>query len=137
MGVKKMMKNHYQTRSYQMMQRISLTVGAAILVAGCASTPPPIIEQMASSRAAVSNASRAGGNEFAPQLLKSAMEKMDGAERAMAEKDYVRARQLAEQARVDAQLAGVTARSAKAQKAADALQEDSRVLREEIDRKTK
>ncbi len=131
-----MMKNFYQTKSYQMMQRIGLTVGAAILVAGCANTPPPI-EQMAISRAAVSNASRAGGNEFAPQLLKSAMEKMDGAERAMAEKDYVRARQLAEQARVDAQLAGVTARSAIAQKAADALQEDSRVLREEIDRKTK
>jgi len=134
--MKKMMKNFYHFRSYQMMPRIGVTVGAAIFMAGCASTPAPI-EQMAISRAAVSNASSAGGNEFAPLLLKSAMEKMDGAERAMAEKDYVRARQLAEQARVDAQLAGATARSAKAQKAADALQEDSRVLREEVDRKTK
>lgn len=130
------MKNFYHLRSYQIMHRIGITIGAAIFVAGCASTPAPI-EQMAISRAAVSNASSAGGNEFAPLQLKSAMEKMDSAERAMAEKDYVRARQLAEQARVDAQLAGATARSAKAQKAADALQEDSRVLREEIDRKTK
>jgi hypothetical protein len=64
------------------------------------------------------------------------MEKMDGAERAMAEKKYDQARQLAEQAQVDAQLAEATARSAKAQKAADAVQEDSRVLRQEIDRKT-
>jgi hypothetical protein len=34
-------------------------------------------------------------------------------------------------------LATATARSVKAQKAADAVQEDSRVLRKEIDRKSK
>lgn len=130
-----MMKNFYHLKSYQM-HRIGVIAAAAIFMAGCANTPAPI-EQMAISRAAVSNASSAGGNEFAPLQLKSAMEKMDGAERAMAEKNYVRARQLAEQAQVDAQLAEATARSAKSQKAADALQEDSRVLRQEIDRKTK
>ena len=92
---------------------------------------------MAVSKAAVSNAISAGGNEFAPLQLKSAMEKMDGAERAMGEKNYVRAKQLAEQAQVDAKLAEAAARSAKAQKAAAALQEDNRVLRQEIDRKTK
>ena len=108
----------------------------AILMLGCATTPPPT-EQMAISRAAVNNASSAGANEFAPLLLKSAMEKMDAAERAMAEKNYVTARKLAEQAQVDAQLAGSMARSAKAQKAADAVQEDNRVLREELDRKSK
>lgn len=130
-----MMKNFYSLTSCQL-HRIVVTVVAAIFMGGCASTPAPI-EQMAISRAAVNNASSAGSNEFAPLLLKSAMDKMDGAERAMAEKNYERARQLAEQAQVDAQLAEATARSSKAQKAADALQEDSRVLREEIDRKTK
>jgi NADH:ubiquinone oxidoreductase subunit B-like Fe-S oxidoreductase len=133
--MKKMMKKFYHLKSYQMMHRIGVTVAVAIFMAGCASTPAPI-EQMAISRAAVSNASSAGGNEFAPLQLKSAMEKMDGAERAMTEKKYDQARQLAEQAQVDAQLAEATARSAKAQKAADAIQEDSRVLRQEIDRKT-
>jgi hypothetical protein len=63
------------------------------------------------------------------------MEKMDAAERAMAEEENLKARQLAEQAQVDAQLAAATARSAKAQKAASALQEDNRVLRQEIERK--
>ena len=136
-----MMKNFYPLRPNQMMPKINLarigvTVAVAIFMAGCASAPAPT-EQMAISRAAVSNASSAGGNEFAPLQLKSAMEKMDGAERAMAEKKYDQARQLAEQAQVDAQLAEATARSAKAQKAADAVQEDIRVLRQEIDRKTK
>ncbi len=130
-----MMKKFYQLKSCQM-HRIVVTVAVAIVMAGCASTPAPI-EQMAISRAAVNNASSAGGNEFAPLQLKSAMEKMDGAERAMADKKYDQARQLAEQAQVDAQLAEATARSAKAQKAADAVQEDIRVLRQEIDRKTK
>ena len=103
-----MMKKFYHLKSYQMMHRIGVTVVVAIFMAGCASTPAPI-EQMAISRAAVSNASSAGGNEFAPLQLKSAMEKMDGAERAMTEKKYDQARQLAEQAQVDAQLAEATA----------------------------
>ncbi len=128
------MKKMHPLRSFQMMNGIGVSVVTAIFIAGCASIPAPT-EQMAVSKVAVSNASSAGGNEFAPQSLKSAMEKMDAAERAMAEKDYLRARQLAEQAQVDAQLATVTARSDKAQKAARELQEDNRVLQQEIDRK--
>lgn len=119
-----------------MVHKIVVAVAAAALIAGCASTPAPT-EQMAVSRAAVSNASSAGANEFAPLQLKSATEKMDAAERAMTEKDYEHARQLAEQAQVDAQLATAKARSVKAQKAADALQEDTRILRQELERKTK
>ena len=107
-----------------------------MIMAGCTSVPPPI-EQMAVSRAALSNANGTGANEFAPIQFKIAVEKMTAAEKAMNEKDYPLARQLAEEAQVDAQLAGLTARSVKAQKAAEAVQEDSRVLRKEIDRKTK
>jgi septal ring factor EnvC (AmiA/AmiB activator) len=130
-----MMKKFYSLKLYPMLG-IILTLAAVIFMTGCASTPAPT-EQMAISRAAVGNASSAGSNEFAPLLFKSATEKMDGAERALADKNYELARQLAEQAQVDAQLAEATTRSVKAQKAADALQEDSRVLRQEIDRKTK
>ena len=131
-----MMKKVHSIKSYQMMHRIGVTVVAAISMAGCASTPAPT-ERIIIARAAISNASSAGGGEFAPLQLKSAMDKLDAAERAMTEKDYVRARQLAEQAQVNAQLAGAMASSVKAKKSADALQEDSRVLRQEVDRKTK
>jgi hypothetical protein len=115
---------------------IGLSAAAAFFLGGwgCASIPAPT-EQMAVSKAAVSSASSAGGNEFAPVALKSAMEKMDAAELAMAKEDYLQARQLAEEAQVDAQLAAATARSAKARKAVAELQEDNRVLRQEIDRK--
>lgn len=107
---------------------------AILLMAGCTSVSPPI-EQMAVSKAAVNSANSAGSNEYAPVMYKSAMDKLDAAERAMNGKDYFMARQLAEQAQVDAQLAAATARSSKAIKAAGALQEDNRVLRQEIDRK--
>jgi len=127
------MKNFYQTRSMQKMLKFGITVASTVLMVGCAGIPAPT-EQMAVSKVAVRNATSAGGNEFAPLQLKSAMDKMDAAERAMSAEDYLQARQLAEQAQVDAQLAATTARSVKAQKAAGALQEDNRVLRQEIDR---
>jgi hypothetical protein len=131
-----MMKNTYALKSNQMMHRIGMAAAAVIFMAGCASTSAPT-EQMAVSKAAVSNAMAAGGNQFAPVQLKSALDKMDAAERAMAEKNYELALRLAEQAEVDAKLASEMARSAKAQQASDALQEDIRVLRQEIDRQSK
>ena len=131
----KMMKIFYPLKSCQL-QKTIVTLGAVILVTACASTPPPV-EQMAISRTAVNNASSTGSGEFAPLQLKSAIDKMDDAERALKEKNYARARQLAEQAQLDAQLAVAMTRSARAQKAADTLQEDNRVLRQEIDLKSK
>ena len=116
------------------LRMIGVGLAISMLAAGCASNPAPT-EQMAVSRAAVTNAASAGGNEFAPTQLKSAVAKMEAAERAMEEKNYELAQQLSEQAEVDAKLAGEMARSAKAQKAADTVQEDVRVLRQEIDRK--
>ena len=113
----------------------SISVTAALLMTGCASIPAPT-EQIAVSKVAVESANSAGGNEFAPLQLKSVMDKMDAAERAMTVENYALAKRLAEQAQVDAQLASATARSAKAQKAASALLEDNHVLRQELNRKT-
>ncbi len=109
---------------------------AVATLSGCAGVAPPT-EQMAVSKAAVASAASAGGGEFASLEMRSAQEKMDGATRAMQKEDYEAARRLAESAEVDARLAEKKAQSAKARKAADVTQEDIRVLREEINRKTK
>ena len=110
---------------------------AAAVMAGCASAPPAPTEQLAVSKGAVANAVDAGGPEFAPAEMRTAQDKLERANQAMGAKDYELAKSLAEQAQVDAQLAASKARSAKAQKAALAVQEDSRVLREEMNRKSK
>lgn len=129
------MSDNSRIKSYQL-ALLSVIVASSICVSGCANTPPPT-ELMAVSKAAVNDANVAGANELAPIAYRSAMEKMSGAELAMEHKDYVLAKQLAEQAQIDAKLATAMARSSKAKKAADALQEDSRILSQEIGRKTK
>lgn len=126
------MKDSYCLRPYQVMPGIGIIMVVAMFMAGCASTPPT--EQMAIAKDAVNTAVSVGGNEFAPVQLRSAMDKMDAAEKAMAEEEYEQARQLAEQAQVDAQLAATAARAAKAQKAAHELEEGNRTLQQEIER---
>lgn len=127
------MKKFYTFKSTGM-HRLGITAICALFIAACAGIPAPT-EQMAVSKAAVNEASSAGGNEFAPVQLKSAMDKMEEAEKAMTAEDYVLARRLAEQAQVDARLAEAVARATKAQKAAGALQESNQILRQEINRK--
>ena len=117
-------------------QLIGLLICASILFSGCTSVPPPL-ELIAVSKAAINDANVAGANELAPVQYKSAIEKFDGAQVAMSQKDYSLAKQLAEQAQIDAKLSVAIARASKAKKAADALQEDNRVLSLEIGRKTK
>jgi hypothetical protein len=111
-----------------------LCFAAAVLAAGCSSMKTPATTDVAVSEAAVGNASSAGGAEFAPVEMRSAREKIALAKQAMADKDYKRADDLANQAQVDAKLAQSKADSAKAQLAANALQDDIRVLRDELNR---
>ena len=134
-----MMKASKRIRSAQVTHRIVASAIALIFVVACASTPATAAstDQIAVSRSALNSAISAGANEYAPMQIKSSMEKIDGAKRAMAKKNYVLARQLAEQAQVDAKLAEATARAAKAQQAADEVWKSNRVLRHEIDRKTR
>lgn len=108
-----------------------------LLVFGCSSMKVPAASSVAVSKAAVDNASGAGSAEFAPVEMNSAREKMALANKAMAAKDYKLANDLATQAQADAKLAQAKADSAKAQTVSNALQEDIRVLREELDRASK
>lgn len=127
------MNNFHYLKPNQMTRGIAMAIGVGILVTGCASTPAPI-EQMATSKAAITNASSAGGAEYAPLQLQSAKDKMDAAEQAMKAENYLLAKRLAEEAQADADLAVAMAGSDKAAKAAEAVQKDSHALRQEIDR---
>jgi hypothetical protein len=110
---------------------------AMVLMVGCSSMKTPATADVAVSKAAVDNAAGAGGAEFAPAEMNSAREKLALANKAMVAKDYKLARDLSNQAQVDAKLAQSIANSAKARAAADAVQDNIRVLREELDRNNK
>jgi hypothetical protein len=107
---------------------------AAALLSACATEKTPATADVAVSRAAVENAAQAGAAELAPAELLSAREKLQQASRALADKDYKLASDLAQQAEADAKLAQSKATSAKATSAATAVQDNVRVLREELDR---
>lgn len=113
----------------------SILTCSVLFLTACASTPPPT-EQMAVSKAAVTSALSSGGSEFASVEMKAAQEKLEHAAKALEKEDYENARWLAEQAQIDATLAEKKAQSAKAQKAANVIQNDIRVLSEEINRKS-
>ncbi|QYF93829.1 DUF4398 domain-containing protein [Massilia sp. PAMC28688] len=109
--------------------------GAVLALAACTSPEKaPATADVAVTRNAVENAVSAGAAELAPMEINAAREKMVRANAALAARDYTLARDLAAQAQADARLAQSKSRSAKATAAADALNNDLRVLREELDR---
>lgn len=117
--------------------RLTTVLCSTLLLAmvGCASSQKaPATADVAVSRAAVENAVSAGASDLAPEEISAARAKMQRASQALAAKDYTLARDLANQAQADAKLAQSKANSAKATAASNALQEDLRVLREEVDR---
>lgn len=117
--------------------RLATVLCGSLLLAmvGCASSQKaPATADVAVSRAAVENAVSAGASDLAPEEISAARAKMQRASQALAAKDYTLARDLANQAQADAKLAQSKANSAKATAASNALQEDLRVLREEVDR---
>ena len=115
---------------------LAATGALSLLLAACASTPPPTSE-IAVSAAAVAHAAGAGAPAGAPAEMRSARDKLARANLAMTNKDYAEARTLALEATADAQLAEARTEAAKSRKAADEVAEASRVLREEMARKPK
>ena len=117
-------------RSAAVAALLALTV---LGLGACASVPPPT-EQMAVSAAALKHAAGADAGALAPAEMSLARDKMTRAEQAVVAKEYERALVLAQQAQLDAQLAEAKAETARSRKAADALLEASRALREEMSR---
>jgi hypothetical protein len=112
-----------------------LCAAVVLALAGCASKQrAPAAADVAVSKNAVENAVSAGAADLAPEEITTARSKMLRANQALAAKDYALARDLATQAQADARLAQSKANSAKATAAANALDNDLRVLREEVDR---
>jgi len=107
---------------------------AVVLMSGCSSMKTPATADVAVSRAAVDNAASAGAAELAPDEMRAAREKMIRANQALKERDYKLARDLADQAQADAKLAQSKANSVKASTAANEINENIRVMREELDR---
>lgn len=103
-------------------------------IAGCASTGERPDAELATAKATIEQAQQAGANEHGARPLSSAREKLSAAEAAVARDEMLVAQRLAEEAALDAELAGAMARNRKAQLAVEELNDSIEVLREEINR---
>src|SRR5471032_2438250 len=110
----------------------ALAIAAAAV--GCASDKTPATADVAVSRAAVDSATSSGAAELAPAELTSARDKMMKANQALAAKDYKAAKEWADLAAADAQLAQSKANTAKATSAANEVQQSVNAMRDELNR---
>lgn len=110
------------------------SLAIALAAAGCASEKTPATADVAVSRAAVDSATSSGAADLAPAELTSAREKMMKANQALAAKDYKAAKEWADLAAADAQLAQSKANTAKATSAANEVQQSVNAMRDELNR---
>lgn len=111
-----------------------VTVLGLLFLAACASTPPPS-DKLANVGMAIQRARESEAQKYAPLELKLAVEKYEKAKDAVEEEEYERARRLADEALIDAQLAESKAKAEKQKKIAQDMQESVETLREELKRK--
>lgn len=104
---------------------IALTLGA------CSSTPKPKTE-IALSNSALQNAEIAGAQRHAPIELRTAQEKQALAGSAMADKKFTTAKQLSEQAAVDAELAKAKSEAEKSRLAVKEVESSINLIRAEL-----
>ncbi|MEN9438260.1 MAG: hypothetical protein RIR09_2915 [Pseudomonadota bacterium] len=121
--------------------RSKLTVPAIVMtlliaLPAIAAAPLSLSEKMAVAEASVQQANTTSNAENAANELQVATTKLMSARKALADRDYLRAEQLAEEAQVDALVAQRHAEAERSRKAAQESQDAARVLSEEINRPT-
>jgi lactam utilization protein B len=121
--------------------RSKLTVPAIVMtlliaLPAIAAAPLSLSEKMAVAEASVQQANTTSNAENAANELQVATTKLMSARKALADRDYLRAEQLAEEAQVDALVAQRHAEAERSRKAAQESQDAAWVLSEEINRPT-
>jgi hypothetical protein len=112
---------------------IAALSGAVLLLAGCASTPAPTA-QLEAARAAIADAESAEAAKHAAPELGQARSKLAAAETAVQNKDMDGAARLAEEARVDADLADARTAAVKARAANEEIRRSNSAVLDEMQR---
>jgi hypothetical protein len=108
--------------------------GALLLLASCASTPPPT-ETLKAAEQAISNADKADAGRYAAAELNAARTKLASANDAVKEEKMIIAQRLAEQSRAEAELASARSEAAKAAAVNKEMERGNDALVEETQRK--
>ncbi|UCH53158.1 MAG: DUF4398 domain-containing protein [Pseudomonadota bacterium] len=110
--------------------RVAPAVLISLGLSACAGAPPTA--ELTRSESAVSQAIEVGARNYAQLDLHAAEQKLEQARAAAKTGDNDKARRLAEQAQVDAELAEAKSLSTKAQRSVAELKESIQLLRKEL-----
>jgi hypothetical protein len=104
-----------------------------LMLAACASTPPPTASLQAAHQA-ISNAERAEAGHYAAAELGEARSKLASADTAVSQQKMTMAEQYADESRVEAQLASAKTADLKARAVNDEMARSNGTLIEEMQR---
>ena len=112
------------------------TATTMMLLSGCASAPTPPTAALQAAETAIANADQARVADYAFSELGEAREKLTAARLAVQKEEMELALRLAEQARIDAELALAKAEVARASTVNNEMQQSTRDLKQEMQRKS-
>lgn len=105
-------------------------LASALMASACATVPPPT-DLMAAAEQSVQRANAARGEDPSPPELRAARAKLAGAQDAIAKRELLTATRLAEEARLDADLATARIESARAQFEVEAMKKGNEALQQQ------
>ena len=127
----KMLGKHLFSKAYV----ISTVAFASLVLAACASTPPPNT-QITAAESAISHAEQAQVADYASPELVEARKNLAAAKAEIAAKNMTIAARLAQKAELNADLAAAKASAVKAKAVNDEMQKSTTVIKQELQRNT-
>lgn len=115
------------------MPRAAVGLAGALMIAACASTPPPTAN-LEAARSAISSAERAEAGQYAAQDLGAARTKLTSADAAVAKKQMTVAARFADESRAEAELASAKTASVKAAAVNEEMKSSTTTLIQEMQR---
>ena len=111
----------------------ALVAASVLALAACASIPPPT-DQLTRAENAIKRADEARVADYASPELTSAREKLTAAREAVTREDMALAGRLADQARLDAEVATAKTEAAKAKSNIDEMKKANTAIKQEAER---
>jgi hypothetical protein len=116
--------------------RVAAGFAGALMLAGCASTPPAPTAQLQAAQQAIANAERMDAGRDAAVELGEARTKLAAADAAVREENMAAAARLADESRVAAELAAAKTATVKATAVNDEMKRSTGTLIDEMQRTT-
>jgi hypothetical protein len=116
--------------------RLATLSAGLLLLVSCASVPQSPTAELQAAELAIKDAERARVSEFASAEMSEARDKLRAANSAVQQEKMVVAKRLAEQSRVDAELASAKAKAARAEIVNDEMRKSIDTLKHEMQRNT-